>query len=87
MAILRKQLHDFRLTTAEILYHMPDFPDLLQSYVWQDYDKAPQFPELTRFLDFWEANLDGKLHSVKVATVPVITEGRSRFAACQLTLH
>ncbi|MEX1306419.1 MAG: aspartate-semialdehyde dehydrogenase [Rhodovibrionaceae bacterium] len=87
MAILSKQLHDFRLTTAEILYHLPDFPDLLQSYVWQDYDKAPQFPVLKRFLDFWEANLDGKLHSVQVATVPVITEGRSRYTDCHLTLH
>ena len=51
---LKKQLADHRLTTAEILYHMPDHPGLLQAYIWQDYDLAPNFPELRRFLSFWE---------------------------------
>jgi uncharacterized protein Usg len=32
---------------------------LLQSYIWQDYDAAPQFPKLIDFLNFWSANLDG----------------------------
>lgn len=87
MALLAKQLNDFRLTTAEILYRLPDFPKLLQSYVWQDYDRAPEFPELRRFLDFWETNLDGKLYAVRVASLPVISEGRTTFAEIDLTLH
>ena len=53
MASLIPQLKRYRLTTAEILYHFPDHPDLLQTYVWQDYDLAPEFPTLRRFLDFW----------------------------------
>ena len=48
-----KQLQSYRLTTAEILYHMPDHPDLLQTFVWQELDIAPRFPVLCRFLDFW----------------------------------
>lgn len=28
---LRLQLHDYRLTTAEILYRLPDHPVLLQT--------------------------------------------------------
>ena len=24
-----------RLTTAEVLYYMPDHPELLQSFIWQ----------------------------------------------------
>ena len=44
---------DWRLTTAEILYHMPDHPGVLQTFIWQKIDLAPEFPELTRFLDFW----------------------------------
>ena len=60
------QIKDYRLTTAEILYHMPDHPALLQTYVWQDMDLAPGYPGLKRFLDFWESNLDGKLHSIRV---------------------
>jgi uncharacterized protein Usg len=46
-------LQDYRLTTAEILYHMPDHPHLLQSFVWQDYDIAPRFPVLSKFVSFW----------------------------------
>ena len=53
MSGLMLQLKQYRLTTAEILYHMPDHPSLLQSYLWQEYDLAPQFPTLRKFLDFW----------------------------------
>ncbi len=59
-------MQDYRLTTAEILYHMPDHPSLLQSYVWQELDLNPDFPELKRFLEFWDRSLDGKVHSVAV---------------------
>ena len=48
------QLNDYRITTAEILYWMPDHQHVLQSYVWQNLDLAPRFPNLTKFLDFWE---------------------------------
>ncbi len=53
MSAIEKQLRGYRLTTAEILYHLPDHPSLLQSYIWQEYDLAPEFPVLHRFLDFW----------------------------------
>ena len=43
---------DYRLTTAEILYHIPDHPAVLQSYVWQGMDVAPEYPALHKFLDF-----------------------------------
>ncbi len=63
----------YRLTTAEILYHLPDHPSLLQSYVWQELDLAPQFPVLRKFLAFWTRNLEGRLHSVRVAAADIIT--------------
>jgi len=59
-----KQLQSYRLTTAEILYHMPDHPLVLQTFVWQELDMAPRFPVLKKFLHYWHDNLDGKLHSV-----------------------
>ena len=43
---LLRELEGFSLTTAEILYRLPDYPRLLQSYIWQDYDVAPEFPKL-----------------------------------------
>ena|SRR5215212_9332366 len=64
---LLRQLEGFSLTTAEILYRLPDYPRLLQSYIWQDYDVAPHFPKLIDFLNFWAANLEGPLDRVRVA--------------------
>jgi uncharacterized protein Usg len=63
---LTRQLAGSTLTTAEIHYHLPDYPSLLQSFVWQDYDEAPDFPALTRFLRNWERDIDAALHSVRV---------------------
>ncbi len=57
----------YRLAMAEITYRLPDYPSVLQTFIWQHYDLAPEFPVLRRFLAFWEKNLDGKLHSVRVA--------------------
>jgi len=70
---LALQMRDYRLTTAEILYHMPDHPAVLQTYIWQNLDLAPKFPELRKFLDFWTRSLDGKLHSVRVGAAALIT--------------
>ncbi|MGB0696328.1 MAG: usg protein [Rhodospirillaceae bacterium] len=75
---LLKQLQNYRLTTAKILYHLPDHPALLQEYIWQKLDQAPDFPELKRFLNFWERSLDGRLHSVLVASADLITPGQWR---------
>jgi uncharacterized protein Usg len=87
MSQLALQLKDYRLTTAEILYHLPDHPKLLQTYLWQDYDLAPDYPVLHRFLDFWRRSLDGRLHSVKVASQKLIRPAELRHANLQLTLH
>ncbi|HVY12164.1 MAG TPA: Usg family protein [Alphaproteobacteria bacterium] len=61
------RLRNYRLTTAEILYRLPDHPTLLQSYLWQDLDQLPGFPVLRRFLHYWQKELDGKLYRVRVA--------------------
>lgn len=84
---LQKQLQNHRLTTAEILYHLPDHPHLLQSFVWQDLDVAPQYPVLTRFLRFWENNLDGALHMVRVASTQLIKPSEYRYVEGELRLH
>ncbi|MEQ8370723.1 MAG: Usg family protein [Alphaproteobacteria bacterium] len=87
MSDLALQLRDYRLTTAEIVYHLPDYPELLQSYIWQKLDLSPHFPVLRRFLDFWSHNLDGKLHSVYVANGRIIKPAELTYAGCELRLH
>lgn len=80
-------LRDYRLTTAEILYHFPDHPALLQSYVWQEFDLAPKFPSLKKFLAFWERELDGKLHSVKVMHAELITAQEFKLVRAPIQIH
>lgn len=82
-----RMLAGYGLTTATILYRMPDHPSLLQTFVWQEYDLAPKFPELRRFLDFWRRELDGPLHSVKVAHSGLIRPAELRLASAELSLN
>jgi uncharacterized protein Usg len=84
---LALQPKDYRLTTAEILYHMPDHPDILQSFIWQELDLAPKFPALRKFLDFWDRELDGRVHSVRVAYASVIKPPSIRSPGISLRLH
>lgn len=81
------QLKGWRLTTAEITYRMPDYRSLLQSYIWQDYDLAPDFPRLIRFLDFWSHNLDGPLASVRVAHSGLVKPVELHHIGSEWTLH
>lgn len=87
MRDLELTLKGYRLTTAEILYHMPDHPAVLQSFIWQELDIAPGYPVLTKFLHFWETSLDGKLHSVRLAARGVISPAELRHFGHELTLH
>jgi uncharacterized protein Usg len=82
-----RQLQDYRLTTAEILYHLPDHPALLQSFIWQDLDIAPQYPVLHKFLDFWKREIDGSLHSVRVASASLIKPATVGHANTLIHIH
>lgn len=81
-----RQLKGYRLATAEILYHMPDHPSLIQTFVWQNLDLSPKYPRLMKFLEFWEKNLDGRLHSVTVGAMELIAASEVA-AAEEFVLH
>ena len=74
----KRQLQGYGLTTAQILYRLPDHPSLLQTYVWQDYDLCPKFPVLNGFLNFWLEKLEGPLHSITVAHARLIKPAEIR---------
>lgn len=82
-----KQIEGYGLTTARILYRLPDHPAILQTYVWQDYDLAPGFPELRGFLGFWERELEGPLHSVTVSHQKLIRPCEFKAVDGIVTLH
>ncbi|PNE12172.1 MAG: protein usg [Beijerinckiaceae bacterium] len=82
-----KQLAGYGLATARILYHLPDYPRLLQTYIWQDYDLAPEFPVLIKFLGFWRQRLDGPLHSVVVGHSKLIKPAEIKTLDGEFWLH
>ena len=82
-----KQLAGYGLATARILYHLPDYPRLLQTYIWQDYDLAPEFPVLIKFLGFWRERLDGPLHSVVVGHSKLIKPAEIKTLDGEFWLH
>ena len=87
MSSFEQILKGYRLTTAEILYHRPDHPKFLQSFVWQEYDLIPQFPVLKKFLRFWETEIDGRLHSVRVAATGIVAPAELKFYRGEFTLQ
>jgi uncharacterized protein Usg len=82
-----RQLQDYRLTTAEILYHLPDHPSVLQTFIWQDLDVAPRYPVLHKFLDFWKREIEGDLHSVRVASASLTGGPAVGHANALLQIH
>ena len=71
-------LRGYGLTTAEFLYRMPDYRRVLNSFVWQDYDLAPDYPRLFRFIEFWQREIEGPLHSVRFTHRKMISAGEWR---------
>ncbi len=80
-------LKGYGLTTAEMYYHMPDHPHVLNSFIWQDYDLAPDHSRLLTFIDFWRDEIEGKLHSVVYTHRKMISPGEWRNVVGEFTYH
>ena len=73
---LAAQLRGQRLTTAEVIYYMPDHPALLQRFMWQTLDLPPEFPRIYKFLDFWRRDIDAVIHSVTCSAAGLVMPAR-----------
>ncbi len=80
-------LKGYGLTTAKVLYHLPDHPHLLQTFIWQQYDIAPKFPALRSFVEFWRESIDGPLHSVTYTHRRLVSPSEWRNVRGELVLH
>ena len=80
-------LKGYGLTTAEIYYRMPDYQHVLNSFIWQEYDLAPDYPCLFEFIDFWQREIEGPLHSVRFTHRKLIAPGAWRHVVAEWPLH
>ena len=87
MSDFARQLNDYRLTTVDVTYRMPDHPGLLQCFLWQCFDLPPSFPAVERFLAFWRASIEGRLHCVRIAYAAPLGDGRWTRVEELRTLH
>ena len=82
-----KLLKGYGLTTAEFFYHMPDRRHVLNTFVWQDYDLAPDHPRLFKFIDFWRDEIEGALHSVRFVHRKELAPGEWRHQTGEFRLN
>jgi uncharacterized protein Usg len=82
-----RRLRGEGLTTAEVLYYLPDHPALLQRFLWQTLDVSPEFPRIQRFLTFWRREIDAVIHSVTVSGSGLVCPARLDIARVVGTVH
>lgn len=71
-------LRGYGLSTIEVIYRMPNYHSVLNTFGLQMYDIEPRFPELEKFIEFWKTKLDGPLHSVRFAHKKLLRPGEWR---------
>jgi len=81
------QLRGARLTTAEVIYYLPDHPALLQRFLWQTLDLPPEFPRVCAFLDFWRREIDAVIHSVTCSAAGLIAPAKLAVSRDIAVLH
>ena len=65
---------------------MPDFQSVLNTFVWQDYDLAPDHPKLFKFIEYWQDEIEGPLHSVRFVHRKMLAPGEWRNVTGEFTL-
>ena len=82
-------LKGYGLTTAKIFYRMPDFQSVLNQFIWQEYDLAPDYHRLFEFIEFWQTKIEGPLHSIEFNHRKLISPGEWRTIAhtSEITFH
>lgn len=80
-------LKGYGLTTAEFYYRMPDYRHVLNSFIWQDYDLAPDHHRLFAFIEYWQGNIEGPLHSVRFVHRKLIGPGAWRNQVGEFRYH
>ena len=80
-------LKGYGLTTAEFYYRMPDYTNVINMFVWQDYDIAPDHPRLFKFVEFCQDTIEGPLQSVRFVHRKMLSSGEWRNVTGEFTVH
>ena len=59
-------LHKWTVATVQVVYYIPDYLHIVNEFVWQTEDQIPEFPRITKFLNYWDKNIDGPIKEVYI---------------------
>ena len=54
------------VATVQVVYYIPDHLHIINEFMWQTEDQLPEYPRITRFLDYWDKNIDGPIKEVYI---------------------
>ena len=54
------------VATVQVVYYIPDNLHIVNEFMWQTEDQLPEYPRITRFLDYWDKNIDGPIKEVYI---------------------
>ena len=59
-------LKKWTVASVQVVYYIPDYMSLVNEFIWQTEDQLPEYPRITRFLDYWDKNIDGPIKEVYI---------------------
>jgi uncharacterized protein Usg len=59
-------LHKWTVATVQVVYYIPDYLNIVQEFIWQTEDQLPEYPRITKFLNYWDKNIDGPIKEVYI---------------------
>ena len=80
-------LNGYGLPPAEFIYRLPDFQSVLNAFVWQDYDLAPDHPRLFQFIEYRQEESEGPLHAVRFTHRKLVRAGEWRHVTGEFYLN
>lgn len=57
-------LKGYGLATVEIVYFLPDYQNLIQSFIWQTLDKSPDFNRIHKFIHYWNNHIEANIKEI-----------------------
>ena len=54
------------VASVQVVYYIPDYLNIVNEFIWQTEDQLPEYPRITRFLDYWDKNIDGPIKEVYI---------------------
>ena len=59
-------LKKWTVASVQVVYYITDYMNLVNEFIWQTEDQLPEYPRITRFLDYWDKNIDGPIKEVYI---------------------